>query len=155
MVDVMSAAQVGHRKGPDGKRRLDRVDVHVGARLKLRRRLLGLSQSALAERVGLTFQQIQKYERGHNGIAAARLWGFANALDVPLSFFFDGLSASAVGSESSGSHSSVQVLGNSESRELVQCYYRIANPLIRKHLFALVKVLAANGQVAISGQPDF
>jgi len=65
------------------------VDVHVGARVRLRRTLLGMSQEKLGEAVGLTFQQIQKYERGTNRIGASRLHQFAQVLDVPVSFFFD------------------------------------------------------------------
>ncbi len=66
------------------------VDVHVGARLRLRRKMMGLSQSALGTKVGVTFQQVQKYENGTNRISAGRLHDFANILDVPISFFFDG-----------------------------------------------------------------
>lgn len=68
---------------------MDTVDTHVGGRLRLRRTLLGLSQTELGRRVGLTFQQIQKYEHGTNGIAASRLWQLADILGVPVSFFFD------------------------------------------------------------------
>lgn len=74
------------RLGPDP------VDLHVGARLKLRRVLLGLSQTQLAGAVGLTFQQVQKYERASNRVSASMLYHLAEALDVPVSFFFDGIS---------------------------------------------------------------
>lgn len=67
------------------------VDVHVGGRVRLRRTLLGLSQEKLGEAVGVTFQQVQKYERGANRVSASMLWKVAQALDVPISFFFDGL----------------------------------------------------------------
>jgi len=67
------------------------VDIHVGSRVRLQRTLLGLSQEKLGEAVGLTFQQIQKYERGANRIGASRLHEFSQILDVPVSFFFDGL----------------------------------------------------------------
>ncbi len=73
------------------------VDIHVGARIRLRRTLLGMSQEKLGEAVGLTFQQIQKYERGTNRVSASRLYQFGQTLDVPVSFFFDGLNSPTIG----------------------------------------------------------
>jgi transcriptional regulator with XRE-family HTH domain len=67
------------------------IDVHVGSRVRLRRTLLGLSQTALGDALGLTFRQVQKYERGKNRISASKLWKLSQILDVPVSFFFDGL----------------------------------------------------------------
>lgn len=67
------------------------VDNHVGKRMKLRRSLLGMSQEVLADRLGITFQQVQKYERGSNRVSASRLWDLSQALEVPVSFFFDGM----------------------------------------------------------------
>ncbi|MEN2980211.1 helix-turn-helix transcriptional regulator [Tistrella bauzanensis] len=77
--------------------RLNPIDAHVGGRVRLRRQLLGLSQEKLGQRVGLTFQQIQKYERGTNRIGAGRLFLIAHALDVPVSFFYDQAEAVAGG----------------------------------------------------------
>ena len=65
------------------------IDVHVGRRMRLRRQLLGLSQETLAAMLGLTFQQVQKYERGMNRIGASRLWDISKVLNVPISFFYD------------------------------------------------------------------
>jgi len=70
---------------------IDPVDVHVGSRLRERRVSLGMSQTVLAERLGLTFQQVQKYERGTNRLSASTLWRAADAVDVPISYFYDGL----------------------------------------------------------------
>src|SRR5437868_7157320 len=75
------------RRGVRGKP--NPVDVHVGNRLRLRRTLLGLSQQKVGEALGLTFQQVQKYERGANRIGASRLWDLSGVLDCPISFFFD------------------------------------------------------------------
>jgi transcriptional regulator with XRE-family HTH domain len=75
------------------------VDAHVGARIKLRRSLLGMSQVRLGQAIGLTFQQVQKYERGTNRVGASKLWQLAQVLDVPVSFFFDGLAGSAGSAE--------------------------------------------------------
>ncbi|HEX8569330.1 MAG TPA: helix-turn-helix transcriptional regulator [Caulobacteraceae bacterium] len=77
---------------PDGgERRPNPVDIHVGTRVRLRRKQLGVSQERLADALGLTFQQVQKYERGANRISASKLWDTAGFLSVPIAFFFDGL----------------------------------------------------------------
>ncbi len=73
------------------------VDIHVGARIRLRRTLLGMSQEKLGDAVGLTFQQIQKYEKGTNRVSASRLYQFGQTLNVPVSFFFDGLDSPSIG----------------------------------------------------------
>src|SRR5512147_1895392 len=104
------ARSLGRRKGRSAleSSRADRmppgvpnpVDIHVGSRVRLRRTLLGLSQEKLGEAVGLTFQQIQKYERGANRIGASRLFEFSRILDVPVSFFFDDMAERGKGGES-------------------------------------------------------
>lgn len=126
------------------------VDVHVGSRVRLRRTLLGLSQEKLGEAVGLTFQQIQKYERGANRIGASRLFEFSRILDVPVSFFFDDMSdrlASGDTSTDGGMSDQGQSpldpdpLTRRETLELVRAYYRIGDPQVRKRLFELTKSL--------------
>lgn len=116
------------------------IDLHVGSRLRLRRTLLGISQEGLSRTVGLTFQQIQKYERGANRISASRLHQLGEALDVPVSFFFDGLAddqpARAAVSDDA------DPLARRETRELIQTFYRIPNPVVRRRLFELVKAAA-------------
>lgn len=97
MENVAARSDAGEhapRRGKKGERRLPRaktMDIHIGARVRLRRVLLGMSQSALAAKVGITFQQIQKYERGDNRISAASLLMVSEALDVPVTFFYDSL----------------------------------------------------------------
>ncbi|HEY0835305.1 MAG TPA: helix-turn-helix domain-containing protein, partial [Azospirillum sp.] len=81
----------GRGRAPRAGSGLDRVDAHIGSRVRIRRTLLGLSQTELGARLGLTFRQIQKYEGGANGIGAARLWQLAGILGVPVGFFFDDL----------------------------------------------------------------
>lgn len=127
------------------------IDVHVGSRVRLRRTLLGLSQEKLGEAVGLTFQQIQKYERGANRIGASRLFEFSRILDVPVSFFFDDMSerikVGEVAEEFSGLSDQPQSpldpdpLTRRETLELVRAYYRICDPQVRKRLFELTKSL--------------
>lgn len=126
------------------------VDIHVGSRVRLRRTLLGLSQEKLGEAVGLTFQQIQKYERGANRIGASRLFEFSRILDVPVSFFFDDMAERAKPSEVTGLPAfsdqpqaplEPDPLTRRETLELVRAYYRISDPHVRKRLFELAKSL--------------
>ena len=129
------------------------VDIHVGSRVRLRRTLLGLSQEKLGEAVGLTFQQIQKYERGANRIGASRLFEFSRILDVPVSFFFDDMddrARLAQGDEVLGLADQPQTplepdpLTRRETLELVRAYYRITDPQVRKRLFELTKSLGSS-----------
>ncbi|MDD9876572.1 MAG: helix-turn-helix transcriptional regulator [Magnetovibrio sp.] len=127
------------------------IDIHVGNRVRLRRTLLGLSQERLGDEVGLTFQQIQKYERGANRIGASRLFQFSRILDVPVSYFFEDLPSeirSHEGQMSWGLSDDKQAelapdpMARRETLELVRAYYRIADPKVRARLFDLTKVLA-------------
>jgi transcriptional regulator with XRE-family HTH domain len=130
------------------------IDVHVGRRLRLRRTLLGMSQERLAQLLGLTFQQIQKYERGVNRIGSSRLYELGQILDVPISFFFDdmadggpaphvfvpGLAEESPGFAFDGARE--LQLDKRETLELVRAYNRIIDPAVRKRLFELAKALA-------------
>ncbi|MEX2451739.1 MAG: helix-turn-helix transcriptional regulator [Rhodospirillales bacterium] len=125
------------------------IDVHVGSRVRLRRTLMGLSQEKLGEAVGLTFQQIQKYERGSNRIGASRLHEFSQILNVPVSFFFEGAAddravPSRAGSGGNGKRkmSDEDFLQKRETLELVRAYYRVPDHLVRKKIFEMVKALA-------------
>ena len=127
------------------------VDVHVGARLRIRRTLLGMSQTTLGEAIGLTFQQMQKYEKGTNRISASRLFDLARVLDVPIEYFFGDMPAEAMGSlagkrrsraEQPPSHD-LDPMAKRETLELVRAYYRITDPKVRKRLFELTKALGA------------
>jgi transcriptional regulator with XRE-family HTH domain len=141
------------------------IDVHVGKRLRLRRTLLGMSQERLGEQLGLTFQQVQKYERGVNRIGSSRLFELGQILDVPVSFFFDDMpraeaaAGHAVGFASDGPARAAGLglaeegtafehdlddglsLDRRETLELIRAYYRIADPAVRKRLFELTKAL--------------
>lgn len=120
------------------------IDVHVGQRLRLRRTLLGLSQEKLGEAVGITFQQLQKYERGANRISASRLFNLSQVLGVQVSYFFEDLpppgdvAVAAAGAEAD----EMDAMARRETLELVRAYYRIAEPAVRKRTFELVKALA-------------
>jgi len=117
------------------------IDQHVGARLRLRRTMLGLSQEKVAEAVGVTFQQLQKYETGQNRISASRLHAVAKLLDVAIPFFYEGLRAGARADVRPNREGEVRF--KRETLELVRNYLRIADPRIRKALF---DVIAASAQ---------
>ena len=128
------------------------VDVHVGARLRQRRTLLGLSQEKLGEAVGLTFQQIQKYERGANRIGASRLYQLSNVLDVSVSYFFDempgevqktrGDYAGLAQADDIETSQTNDPMARRETLELVRAYYKIEDPKVRKRVFELTKSIA-------------
>ena len=126
------------------------VEVHVGARVRLRRTLLGMSQEKLGSAIGLTFQQVQKYERGANRIGASRLFDLSRVLDVPVSFFFDEMPSASGGHErhaaAAADHKSdpsePDPMAKRETLELVRAYYRIPDAHLRRRLFDLAKALA-------------
>jgi transcriptional regulator with XRE-family HTH domain len=140
--DVVERAEREHRPSP--------IDVHVGARVRLRRTLLGMSQEKLGEALGLTFQQIQKYERGVNRIGASRLFDLSRVLDVPIGFFFDDMPPEMGGEKRARfggfqeSHDGFEddTLNRRETLELVRAYSRITDPGVRKRVFDLIKSLA-------------
>ncbi len=117
------------------------VDVHVGIRVRLRRTLLGMSQTDIADALGLTFQQVQKYENGKNRIAASRLYQLSRILDVPVGYFFEGLEGMAA------ARSSDDVMAKRETLELVRAYYRISDPKVRDALRQLTQAMAKGAEV--------
>ncbi len=132
------------------------VDVHVGSRVRLRRTLLGMSQDKLGKALRLTFQQVQKYERGANRIGSSRLYQLSQILDVPVSFFFDDMPAEvtgkATGMAEEGKQSfEVGQLSRRETLELVRAYYKIKDPSVRKKLFEMVKALGNSSFAMESG----
>jgi transcriptional regulator with XRE-family HTH domain len=130
------------------------IDVHVGSRIRLRRTLLGISQTTLAEAMGLTFQQVQKYEKGTNRVSSSRLVDLVNALDVTISYFFQEMSAE-VEQQTPSLLMNVKKLPKvddekdpmvkRETLELVRAYYRIPDPAVRKRLAELVRAVAKGG----------
>ncbi len=125
------------------------VDVHVGTRVRLRRTLLGMTQTGLGDAIGLTFQQVQKYERGVNRIGSSRLYDLARVLEVPINFFFDEMPkdvATKYGGASKGMAEGAEefdpdIVSRRETLELVRAYYKIESPQVRKRLFEMVKAL--------------
>ena len=116
----------------------DEIDVHLGRRLRRRRRLLGLTQQELAEACGVRFQQIQKYECAANRMSAARVWQLAELLEVPVSYFYEGYAearAEAARGEESG-----EIFARKETRDLIRAYYRLSERP-RRRLLDLAKSL--------------
>jgi transcriptional regulator with XRE-family HTH domain len=141
-------------RGRQGRRGVPHpVDIHVGSRVRMRRTLLGMSQEKLGEALGLTFQQVQKYERGANRIGASRLFEISRILDVPVSFFFEEMSAEAANARAASLPGLAEEqeemerdpLAKRETLELVRAYYRITDPRVRKRMFELTKAVAGSG----------
>ena len=112
------------------------VDAHVGKRIRHRRWMVGMTQQQLADKVGIKFQQIQKYETGMNRVSASRLWDIADALGVQIAFFFEGLSDAQPTPSAHG-----DILADKEALELVRSYYAIPEAQ-RRRLFDLARVLS-------------
>lgn len=129
----------------------DPIDVHVGSRVRMRRTLLGLSQQKLGTALGLTFQQIQKYERGANRIGSSRLYRLSRILDVEVTYFFEEMPADVASgakglAEATGKHFESDQLSRRETLELVRAYYRIGNAKVRKRVFELVKAVGQSSK---------
>ena len=123
---------------------LNKIDAYVGSRLRLMRITKDHSQTYLADRVGLSFQQFQKYEKGSNRISASKLHMFGELLDVPVSYFFDGLNEAL--DLPPPPPMPEEILSRREILELLQCYWAIENTSVRRALFLCVKAIArANG----------
>ena len=122
----------------------DPVDLHVGARLRYRRMLLGMSQETLAGRLGLTFQQIQKYEKGQNRVGASRLWRLAQALDAPVGYFFEDL-PDPPGDAAGGDPRPLDFVSTPEGLHLNLAFERIGDGATRRRVVDLVRALAGEG----------
>ncbi|HET6468148.1 MAG TPA: helix-turn-helix domain-containing protein [Geminicoccaceae bacterium] len=142
----------------------DPIDVHVGQRLKLRRSLVGMSQERLADLLGITFQQIQKYERGTNRIGSSRLYQLAGILGVPVGWFFDELAVPRGGGlqeagqgfvfdgpEPPAGAAEPNATFGRESLEMMRAFNRVADPLVRRRLYELTRALA---QLRYRNSPD-
>ncbi len=144
----MAKAKLGHGRGTGVA---SPVDVHVGARLRQRRTLLGMTQTNLGNALGMSFQQTQKYENGTNRISASRLFYLSGVLDVPLEYFFDDMPTTVAASSPAQDGGKAKKPPSYESNpmteretlELVRAYYNIEDAEIRKRLRELTKALGA------------
>jgi len=129
------------------------VDVHVGARMRLRRTLLGFSQEVVAEKLGLTFQQVQKYERGTNRVSSSRLFDLCRIFNVPIAYFFDEMGGDVArqspGALQGKAPSKLDVehdpAAKRETLELVRAYYGIQDQQVRQQLTKMIRTIAAGG----------
>lgn len=124
------------------------IDLHVGRRLRQRRRVLGLTQQRLADDVSIRFQQIQKYESGANRISASRLWALARALDVPVAYFFEGLEGEEAPAEGTaplnGNHKApADAFTSKETIDLVRAFYTLDEEP-RRRLLELAKAMSGH-----------
>lgn len=129
------------------------VDIHVGGRLRMRRSMLGMSQESLADAVGLTFQQVQKYERGSNRVSASRLYQFSKILDVPVAYFFEkygeGDRKSGILNYGMADNSQEPILNDDlllerETHEILRVYYSVTDAKKRREILHIVKSMAEN-----------
>ena len=129
------------------KKQPNPIDIHVGSRIRLRRTMLGMSQEKLGESLGITFQQVQKYEKGTNRVGASRLQNISAILNVPVSFFFEDAPGEtppdgASGMEENAATYVVNFLSSSEGLQLNRAFVRISDPKVRRRIIDLVKTLA-------------
>jgi transcriptional regulator with XRE-family HTH domain len=149
------------------KKQPSSIDAHVGSRVRLRRMLIGMSQEKLGELLGLTFQQVQKYEKGANRIGASRLFDISQILAVPVSYFFDDVSEetasqhrSMAGHGGNGHHTTnghykdldsgphmMEFVSSAEGFQLIRAYTKITDPRVRKRVLDLVKSLTGDEEV--------
>jgi len=125
------------------------VDRHVGSRVRMRRMMVGMSQEKLGEACGITFQQIQKYEKGTNRMGASRLHHIARVLDVPIEFFYEGASSDQDANRPTmidgQSRSMTDFLATSEGLELVRAFTAIKDSKVRRRIVDVAKAVAAGG----------
>lgn len=129
------------------------VDVHVGTRVRLRRQILKMSQEKLGDKLGVTFQQVQKYERGSNRVGASRLWKISQVLDVPISFFFDGLSDSyQTGQFAEDGQMPIvyEFINSTDGVSLAKAVSQIKSKAVRRQLLELARAMAKDS----SGEDD-
>lgn len=134
----------------ESKKKPNPTDIHVGGRIRLRRNMMGMSQEKLGESLGITFQQIQKYEKGTNRVGASRLQAIASILGVPVAFFFEDMA----GAETAGPRGfaedqalafDVNFCTSAEGLQLNRAFVKIADPKVRRRIIDLIKSLAADG----------
>ena len=154
MAPLSAAAQRTDAAAPmASKKQPNPIDIHVGSRVRLRRMMLGMSQEKLGENLGITFQQIQKYEKGTNRIGASRLQHIARVLSVPVAFFFEGAPGLNAAEppphgETEGPNYLVDFLATSDGIQLNKAFVRIKDAKLRRRVIDLVRAMAGLGDDA-------
>lgn len=134
------------------EKRPNPIDVHVGKRIKMRRVMLNISQTDLGEKSAITFQQVQKYEKGTNRVSASRLAEFSQVLDIPVSFFFEGLASNGAGSRNAAEDLAQQLLSTREGVDLTKAFISINDTSMRRLIVALVEEIANRKTLQASGR---
>lgn len=129
-------------KSADAETSPNPIDRHVGLRIRMRRKELGVSQEKLAESIGLTFQQIQKYERAANRVSASKLWEMARALNTSVAYFYEGLGEAPASGSNLPKETVQDFLMTSEGMELATSFPKIAAPKLRRRILDLVRTLS-------------
>lgn len=147
---VVNIKRLSRGRKPDGEP--NPVDVHVGARIRKRRVALNLSQERFAKLIGITFQQVQKYERAVNRVGASRLWDIAKVLEVPVGYFYEDMGRDAVSNSpmmiisdnisANGNIIARDPMDNAETVSLVNAYYKIRNRKIARKVFKMMQEMA-------------
>lgn len=135
------------------KKKPNPIDVHVGSRIRLRRTMLSMSQEKLGEALGITFQQIQKYEKGTNRVGASRLQNISSVLNVPVAFFFEDAPGDPQTSDSGMAEANspnyvVDFLSSSEGLQLNRAFIKIEDPKVRRKIIELTKALASRSDTS-------
>jgi len=124
------------------KKQANPIDIQVGNRVRIRRMLIGMSQERLGDLLGLTFQQVQKYEKGVNRIGAGRLFEVSRILNVPVDFFYEGVAAQLVGNEQENAAPVMEFVSSGEGLQLSLAFMKIKDTKVRKRVLDLVKSLS-------------
>jgi transcriptional regulator with XRE-family HTH domain len=124
------------------KKQVNPIDIQVGNRVRIRRMLIGMSQERLGDLLGLTFQQVQKYEKGVNRIGAGRLFEVSRILNVPVDFFYEGVNAIPAGASEAESAPVMEFVSSGEGLQLSLAFMKIRDTKVRKRVLDLVKSLA-------------
>jgi transcriptional regulator with XRE-family HTH domain len=124
------------------KKQANPIDIQVGNRVRIRRMLIGMSQERLGDLLGLTFQQVQKYEKGVNRIGAGRLFEVSRILNVPLDFFYEGVAAQLAGNEQESAPPVMEFVSSGEGLQLSLAFMKIKDTKVRKRVLDLVKSLS-------------
>jgi transcriptional regulator with XRE-family HTH domain len=126
---------------------IEDIDLHMGRRLRRRRLILGLTQQQLGSRTGVRFQQVQKFECAANKMSAEKLWKFAQALDAPITYFYDGLADDKAAMRAEREHDQTDVLASKETTDLVDAYYKLKERP-RRHLLDFAKSMNTDAAAA-------
>jgi transcriptional regulator with XRE-family HTH domain len=145
------------------KKQPNPIDVHVGSRVRMKRMMLGMSQEKLGEQLGITFQQIQKYEKGANRIGASRLQQIARIFNVPVGYFFENApgsvdrepSAAGIAEDGAQSYSAMDnFLSTQEGIQLNSAFMRIKDPQLRRRVIDLVRSMSTNSDLAAADKSE-